>query len=97
MSAPRTSRERDLAFLEDIAFMLSTGESKTTAARRLGLTDKSLEDRVLAAKKRLRGGPNRGGIAGNSGKMTGSNKSGAEGSYHLDADPLTELAESRTA
>jgi hypothetical protein len=97
MSAAHNSRERDLAFLEDLNFMLNMGESKTTAARRLGLTDKSLEQRVLAAKKRLRGGPNRGGIAGKSGKMTGSNKSGAEGSYHLDADPLTDNAESRTA
>lgn len=87
------SREQDLAFLENLAFMLETGDSFGTAAARFGCSEKALDQRVRTAKSRLRGGPNRGGIAGNSGKMTGSNKSGAEGSYHLDADPQLVQAE----
>lgn len=93
MSAPKHSRETDLAFLENLDFMLETGESMGTAAARFGIKEASLQKRVLAAKKRLRGGDRRSGMARRSGKITGSNKSGAEVSYHLDADPQLVLAE----
>lgn len=57
MNTRKPTRETDLAFLEDLAFMLETGESFGTAAARFGVKETGLEKRVATAKKRLRGGP----------------------------------------
>lgn len=48
------SYERDLAFLEDYRFMLATGESHDTAARRIGVTPHTLTRRVERATVRTR-------------------------------------------
>lgn len=47
------TRETDRAFLEDLEFMLATGESKGTAAARFGISRAALEARIARVKKRL--------------------------------------------
>lgn len=50
------TRETDQAFLDDLAWMLETGESMGTAAMRYGIKLGALERRVSKAKQRLNGG-----------------------------------------
>lgn len=53
MSMHGPTRETDRAFLEDLRFMLETGESFETAAARFGISPGGLKKRVQTITKRL--------------------------------------------
>lgn len=56
MNTSHPTRETDLAFLEDLRFMLETGESFETAAARFGISPSGLKKRVQTITKRLAAG-----------------------------------------
>lgn len=47
------TRETDLAFLEDVQFILNTGESFPLAAARFGCNTKALDARIRRAQSRV--------------------------------------------
>lgn len=84
------SIEAARAFLEDLEFMLDTGESMATAATRFGCTLNTLEKRADRARKTLRDEAVTNRIQP---VIAGRISSGAEMVEHPDADPQLVLAE----